>query len=461
MHSYKTLLSALLLGCCKAGFLSDSSPLARGRLGGGWSRLSSATIQPPSNSQKGGEPHFKFMGYRTLGIVVVLFIATALMAAPLQEGSESKVTAADSRFAFKMLSKLNDQAQGANVFFSPAGVSWCLSMVWNGAQGKTREEMTSALEFNGLGPEDINRSYMDWRNSYGKPDANVTLQIANSIWARRGLGFRPEFLQINQRFFQAEVSELNFSDPASVNTINGWVQSKTNGKIDRIIDSIDSSSAMFLINAIYFNGKWTHQFNAAQTTQDAFTTAANAKKRVPMMRRHGTFKYFEQPEFQAVSLPYGDGRLSLYLFLPAQKISLAQLHQSLTFDNWKDWMKHFEDTEGDLALPRFKITYEATLNDALKALGMQSAFSPDQANLGAMLQNSRNAYISKVKHKAFIDLNEQGTEAAAATSTEIQIVSMPVPSHTFHMVVDRPFFFAIRDNLSGSLLFLGSIKDPA
>lgn len=400
--------------------------------------------------------------YKTLlpAFVAFLFVVTALSAAPLQDASESKVTTADSRFAFKLLSQMNSQAPGNNVFFSPAGISWCLSMVWNGAQGKTREEMTSALQFNGLAPEEINRSYMDWRNSWGKPDANVTLQIANSIWARRGLGFRPEFLQINQRFFQAEVSELNFSDPGSVNTINGWVKSKTNGKIERIIDSIDSSSAMFLINAIYFNGKWTRRFDSAKTTQDLFTTAASAKKRLPMMHQHGTFKYFEQPEFQAISLPYGDGRLSLYLFLPAQKISLAQFHQSLTFDNWKDWMQHFEDMEGDIALPRFQITYEATINDALKALGMQSAFSPDQADLGAMLQSSRNAYISKVKHKAFVDLNEQGTEAAAATSTEIQVVSMPVPSRTFHMVVDRPFFFAIRDNSTGALLFMGSIKDP-
>jgi serpin B len=217
---------------------------------------------------------------------------------------------------------------------------------------------------------------------------------------------------------------------------------------------------LFLINAIYFKGAWSTEFDKAKTKDDVFTIGSGSQKRLPMMTQSGKYDYYEAANFQAVSLPYGSGRVSMYVFLPAAGTTINQFLPSLTTANWDAWMKSFSKTQGAIVLPRFKVEYEITLNDALKALGMGVAFDPDRANFSGILQTAQNAFISKVKHKTFAEVNEEGTEAAAVTSAEISVTSVAVPRKSFKMVVDRPFFFAIRDNKTGSVLFLGSIVDP-
>ena len=179
-----------------------------------------------------------------------------------------------------------------------------------------------------------------------------------------------------------------------------------------------------------------------------------------MMRKRGTFFYLEEPDFQAVRLPYGNGRYSMNVFLPSTGSNLKSFQQKLSVNNWQTWMAAFEESEGELLLPRFRVEYETTLNQSLRALGMKSAFDPQTADFGAMVQGSGRAFISNVKHKAYADITEEGTEAAAATSTEVRVVSMPVPVKTFRMKIDRPFLFAIRDEASGLVLFLGSTQNP-
>jgi serpin B len=256
------------------------------------------------------------------------------------------------------------------------------------------------------------------------------------------------------------LTTLDFGDPAAPAAINSWVSDKTKGKIDKIVSQIDPQSILFLINAIYFKGKWTDQFDKAKTAPDTFTTGSGQQKPHPLMHQSGNYNYFEGPNFQAISLPYGAGRVSLYIFLPPRGTSLAEFQKSLTLQNWDAWMGQFSKTKGEIAVPRFKVEYEVGLNEALKALGMGIAFDPERANFTGMVQSSQNAFISRVKHKTFCEVNEEGTEAAAATSVEMSVTSIRPPSKPFRMIVDHPFFCAIRDNKTGTVLFMGSINDP-
>jgi serpin B len=272
--------------------------------------------------------------------------------------------------------------------------------------------------------------------------------------------FKPVFLQRNKQFFGAEITNLDFNDPSSPSKINSWVKDKTSGKIDKIIDQIDSMAVLYLINAIYFKGAWADEFKKADTKDEPFKTAGADQPNVPMMHRSGSYRYVESEGFQAVSLPYGGGRVSMYVFLPSESSSLAEFQRSLTAQNWDQWMSRFVKTPGDLGLPRFKLEFEATLNDSLTSMGMGLAFDADRANFKGIADSSDNISISRVKHKTYCDVNEEGTEAAAVTSVEMVATSAMRPQKRFRMIVDRPFFFAIRDNETGTLLFMGSVVDP-
>jgi serine protease inhibitor len=332
-------------------------------------------------------------------------------------------------------------------------------MVYNGASGETASAMADAMRFNGITAGELNTAYQEWRNQMLQPASQIQIDIANSLWARSGTAFLAEFLNLNRNFYGAEVNDLDFSDPASLSRINSWVEQKTRGKIPRIIDRIDSDSVLFLINAIYFKGKWTHQFDSKQTKADTFTNVSGSTSQHPMMRQSGNFQYFEGNDLQSVILPYGDGSVAMHIFLPAKETSLVAFQKQLSAENWEAWMSQYEQAEGDVIMPRFRVEYETELNNALKAQGMGIAFDQNRADFSRMLQNMRgNAFISKVKHKAYVDVNEEGTEAAAATSSEIALTSMALPAKRFHLVVDHPFFFAIRDTRTGAILFLGAVN---
>ncbi len=381
-----------------------------------------------------------------------------------QQSSPAQVSpelaSANARFGFKLYSEVLKQSAGKNVFVSPASVALCLAMTYNGAQGDTRTGMARALEVQNMSIEEFNQAYSQMKAALASADPKVQLEIANSLWARQGVSFKQDFIQRNKKFFSAEVTALNFGDPGAPATINSWVSDKTHGKITEIVDSISPDTILFLINAIYFKGQWSKQFDPVKTKEEPFKTAAGNTKRLPMMTQSGKYQYFESPGFQGVSLPYGNGRVSMYVFLPVEGKTLNDLHRELSAANWEKWMDEFAETDGQISLPRFKLEYEITLNDALKALGMESAFEPGRADFSGMAEDSGRVYISKVKHKTFAEVNEEGTEAAAVTSTEMRTTSAMRPRKAFRMVVDHPFFFVIRDNETGAVLFMGSILDP-
>jgi serpin B len=334
-------------------------------------------------------------------------------------------------------------------------------MTYNGAAGKTAVEMADALEFDELGRAEINDSFGLLMADLGGEIEEVRLDIANSLWARDGLEFEKPFIERAKRHYGAEVRILDFGSPRAKGIINEWVSDKTEGMIDELIDVIPEDAILYLINAIYFKGQWANEFDPALTREDDFYIYADQIKKVDMMRRSDKFDYFECEDFQAVSLPYGDGRISMLLFLPAGDTGLEEFHSGLDADSWERWMGSFGRRRGTVALPRFKARFKTTLNGPLAQLGMARAFDPDGAEFSEMIEvPSENVSISRVLHEAMVEVNEEGTEAAAATAVEMKLTSARMEEEPFVMICDRPFFLAIRDGETGVILFLGSIVDP-
>lgn len=375
---------------------------------------------------------------------------------------DSRLVAANTKFAFKLFNQLLEQQPAENLFISPTSIAMALAMTYNGADGETKDAMAKTLEVQGIDIEEFNKAYADLKTILQNPDPHVQVSIANSLWARKGISFYEEFLNTNRKFYGAEVQELDFDSPDASKTINNWVKKQTKDKIEKIVeDTIQPDTIMFLINALYFKGSWTDKFDPKLTREEPFFLGDGTQKSCPIMFQAGKeYPYYRGENFQAVSLPYGKGRVSIMLFLPDEGVSLDGFCRSITFEKWQEWMSSFSNMEGEVGLPKFKVEYEVELKEALKALGMEVAFDAEKANFGKMhsVSPGANIYISSVKHKTFVETNEEGTEAAGATSVEMRLTSVPVD--TFSMIVNRPFFFVIRDNETGTILFMGAIADP-
>lgn len=370
--------------------------------------------------------------------------------------SLDKVVSANTRFGFELFAELAREDAGKNVFISPASVSIALTMLYNGAVGETREAMANTLALQGMSLEEINRANAALMEALRGADPEVRLAIANSLWAAADAAFRSSFVQRNRAFYDAEVRAVDFDDPATLAQINGWVKEKTEGKIEEILSRLDPLTLLVLINAIYFKGKWVEPFDEERTEERPFTLLDGSQKQHPMMSRFGSYRYYRGEGFQAVRLPYGQGRVSMYVFLPDRGVGLEAFQRRLTAENWDGWMARFREMEGRVVLPRFKLSYGKTLNEALQVLGMGIAFE-GRADFSDMC--AERAWISLVIHKTFVEVNEEGTEAAAATAV-MMVMAVMAPQETFEMIVDRPFFCAIRDDETGALLFMGAIVDP-
>jgi serpin B len=368
---------------------------------------------------------------------------------------DARLVAANTKFGFNLFNTLSKQQPNQNIFISPTSVALALSMTYNGVSGETKQEMTKVPELTGMTPQEINAANQALQNSLQKVDPNVQVSIANSLWAQQGFSLKPEFQQTNQEYYKANLTELDFMNPQAPSIINNWVSQKTQGKIDRIVNQISLEQVLFLINAIYFKGNWETPFDKSQTTNQTFSLPDGTSKQHPMMSQAGSYGYYETDKFQAVSLPYGEeGALAMYIFLPDSNSNLATFLQQLTPENWNQWMQilKFRREDGRIDIPRFKMEYEVELNSTLIALGMAGIFDISKADFSPMTDD--NVAVDSVKHKTFVEVNEEGTEAAAVTSME---VSLGVP---FQMNVDRPFFCAIQDHTTGTILFMGTIVDP-
>jgi len=375
---------------------------------------------------------------------------------------DSNVSLGNTEFGFNLFNTIWNTEQNQNIFLSPFSVSTALAMTLNGAAGETEQAMIDTLQLQGITTDSINSSYYQLLQTLQTSDPKVTLTIANSLWGHEGVPFKQDFQQRNSQYFNAEISTLDFADPNSLTTINQWVNTNTNGKIKKILDEIESNAVLFLINAIYFKGTWQTEFDPSATSDRKFHLVTGSTKQVPMMSRKGDFAYYENSEenFQAISLPYGEGKMGMYIFLPSSKSNLNTFIQTLTAENLENWISELQEQEVMVYFPKFKLEYGTKeLNDALTSLGMGVAFDEDSADFSRMAHLDDiggNLYIQKVAHKTFIEVNEEGSEAAAATSVGIGVKS--ILRTVFN--ADRPFFFAIRDNQTQTVLFMGTVVDP-
>ena len=374
--------------------------------------------------------------------------------------TQKSLVEASTRFAFKLFAELVKLEPAKNIFISPASISFALTMLYDGAGDATRQAIARTLELEALSPDEIGRASAALRQALEQIDPQITLAIANSLWVRRGMAIEPEFVQRSAELYSADVAELDFDDPGAAATINSWVSAKTGGMISEIVDEADLLSAIaVLLNAVYFKGVWTFQFDPAETAEQSFMPASGRRKQHPLMKQDGNYPYHDGEDFQAISLPYGQGRVSMDIFLPRRLSSLEDFYRGLSADNWKAWQDQLKPMDGHIALPRFKLEYKAPLDQVLRALSMAAAFDPQQASFERL--SAASAWVGNIKHKARLEVNEEGTEAAAVTAILLILGSDDFTPRPFHMVVDRPFFFAIRDAQTGALLFMGSVVDPA
>jgi serpin B len=373
-----------------------------------------------------------------------------------QNSPAQKVAQGYNTFGFRLLANTATSNAGKNILISPAGAAFVLSMVENGARGETLRQIASALRVKEFDPGSLGAANAALLHDLSEPGAKVELRIANGIWVDKKAAIRPEFISANQKDYNAEIAPADFSDPAMVGEINSWASRKTEGKIPRFLEPpLDPRLRMILLDAIYFKGKWSTPFDKKFTQDKPFKLADEQSVQVPRMSRSGNFMYYENQTLQIVRLPYGDGDMAMYACLP--KSSLETFIAGLNADTWQRAAKKMVDRKGRVELPRFKFQASFDLTGNLKALGITSAFGR-KADLSGISEEPLK--IDWVKQKTFVDVNEEGTEAAAVTGAGIVAMAIRREPPPFEFIADRPFFIAIQDRNTGLFLFLGAILDP-
>jgi len=371
---------------------------------------------------------------------------------------------ADNMFGLELFRKVAAEAKpNDNTMISPLSVALALGMTYNGADGDTKTEMENTLKFYGLTKEQINNAHKALLAALKSADPDVLLEIANAIYYRKGTTVLESFSSTNKNFYDAEITALDFNNPASLDVINGWVANKTRNKIPTIIDQLEPDLVMVLLNAIYFNGIWKNKFDESKTHNLPFRHGDGQWNDVETMNQETSLEYFSNNLFSAVHLPYGKGQFQMTVILPDENKTTADVMNALTLDNWKTWIKGFKkEDKVVVTMPRFKFAWEMQLNDILRVMGMPKAFTPFVADFSGINGLKNDLYIGYVKHKTFIDVNENGTEAAAVTAVGMFTTSMPVdPPKKIYFTVDRPFIFAITEKTTGTILFIGEIRAPS
>lgn len=365
-----------------------------------------------------------------------------------------------SDFSFDLFREIiNEAGKTENVFMSPLSVSIALAMTYNGAAGSTQAAMKETMQLPDLSVIQINEAYRNLMRDLLSVDPKVILTIANSIWYRKGFHVEVPFINANKTYYDAEVRELDFDRPDAVTIINNWVSDKTNNLIDKIIERITNQTVMILLNAIYFKGEWRYEFDKSETTSLPFHLENGQQITVPTMRQASTFNYVEHELFSVAELPYGRGNYSMLVFLPHTGNNVHDVTEALDSGLW------LEVTEGlstsrmlNIQLPKFRFEFEQELNDVLISMGMGVAFSPAQADFSG-INPYEQLFISEVKHKAYVEVNEEGTEAAAVTSVVIERTSAG-PNTPKAFFVDRPFVFAIKEKYTNAVIFAGKVMEP-
>ncbi|QRN86188.1 serpin family protein [Clostridia bacterium] len=403
-----------------------------------------------------------FLKINTKIVNIVLILVMLLGFTGCEEAIEpSEVTVneelslANTSFSFDMLRMLNKEEEDGNVLFSPLSISIALSMALNGSQGETRDEMVEMLSYQELDMNSINQSYADYQNYLDNHKGDTELYLKNSIWIREGEEIKTDYLDVIAKQYLARLDYLDFNDPDSATAINNWIEEATKGKIsDMIAPPLPSDAVAYLINAIYFKGDWAEQFDKDSTFDAEFYKQNGQTSTVKMMNDKRTVWYMENENMEAVRIPYVDENRSMIILLPKETDYIDNLINRLDEKIFSTILESFYEVDDMiLQIPKFEMEYGTkNLNQSLKNLGMNIAFTSD-ADFSGMRDG---LYISNVLHKAFIEVNEQGSEAAAATVVDLKETAMESPKK---FRADRPFLFLIYDEDSNSILFLGKYSE--
>jgi serine protease inhibitor len=397
--------------------------------------------------------------FAALTITVLFSCSDNIIDGPKQINIDQKckeLIQIDTRFGIDIF-KLLAQSEDENFTISPLSISLALAMTYNGAEGETKVAMEKALRVNGFIPDEINQSYQSLMKALLEADPKVTIEIAQSIWYRMGFNVLDDFKTVNKTYYDAEVNELDFSRNDAKDIINSWIENKTHDRVKDMIKSVDPLNVMFLVNAIYFNGEWKAQFEQKNTQKMEFVKENGSSIQVDMMQKSDSVNYFSNEIFSAIEMPYGRGNYNMVVLLPNEGKKCSDITNALTPENWSIWMRSYVMTpDVSIWLPKYKAEYEVKLNDVLSAMGMGIAFTPDADFSG--INKDGGIYIDYVQHNTFIDVNEKGTEAAAATVVGIKFTAMPLNTE-FH--VNHPFVFAITEKQTGAILFIGKMVAPS
>ena len=408
----------------------------------------------------------KFVNYKRritllfiLSAIFTLWQGTSLFA--LDEPEKEIIVQGNNKFAFDLYSQVK-QNEG-NLFLSPFSISTALAMTYAGARGNTETQMAETLHFS-LTQERLHPAFLTLMQELQADSVRggYELSIANALWGQEGYKFHQAFTDITKKYYEAGFKEVDFikNTEQTRQTINTWVEEKTKDKIKELIRPgiLTELTRLVLTNAIYFKGKWMLQFKKEATRSAPFELISGEKVEVPMMNQAKEFNYSENETTQILEMPYEGDNLSMVILLPKEKKGIRGLEKLLNPEDFKNWLSTLRKQEVIVSLPRFKMTSEFLLNEALKSLGMADAFDMKLADFSGMTPDPVGLYISKVIHKAFVDVNEEGTEAAAATAVVMTRRGMPEPKPVF--CADHPFIFIIRDKSSDSILFIGRVMDP-
>lgn len=362
-----------------------------------------------------------------------------------------------NEFAFDIFKNIiSGENEGKNVMISPLSISSALSMTINGANGETREAMLEALRLKGITVDAVNKAYRDLTKALISVDKRVLISIANSVWTEDDFNVKKAFIDVLTQYYDAQSEAFDINDPNAPARMNAWIENKTNGLIKDMIESLDDNTVMLLINAIYFKGKWASEFDRTKTENLPFYLTSGSVN-VPMMKQKSDFSVFEGNGFVMAEFPYGQGNFVMDVILPDQSSSLSGTMNLISDANFNGWISQMRKRETDVTFPKFKYGFKKKLKDVLSNMGMGIAFT-DAADF-SNISEQYDLLINEVTHQSFIETDEEGTEAAAATVVEIGLTSVGPSSFEFRM--DRPFIFIIRETTTNSILFMGRVADPS
>lgn len=356
-------------------------------------------------------------------------------------------------FAFEFFKQLNDyENPNKNVFVSPLSLHVALGMLLNGANGSTASEIKKTLKISDMSIEEANKTYQTLMEGLPKADPKVTLGMANSVWNRNSFAVEPTYTQTLKDWFKADVGQFVGSDATP---LNNWASNKTNGKIKKVLDTIDPAMVLALMNALYFKGDWTKSFDEKQTSDYPFQMGATRTKNVKMMQMTEKLRAGRRDNYVAYELPYGNGRFAMTVLIPQGNTSVGDVIKQLNANEWAKLQQQMQETPSlSVGLPRFTLEYEVTLNDVLKKMGMTTAFEQGTADFSKINRNG-GLNVSFVKQNTFVAVDEKGTEAAAVTTIGIELTSIGASYYA-----DRPFVLVISEKSSDTILFMGKMVNP-